>query len=159
MILFLILELVEPIAKINNLYRHKNFKNRKEKKMGKNLCSRLLLEVHKFRLKCKCQTSNLWTWSPSYPTKFRSTYWQIYDFKLKGHDVLRGRNPYLLPPLPLCELTLKWSNFFSIGRISRLEKYVMFQHQLCLFSRKIFDFVCFPPFWPKNSNFWIFFSI
>ena len=59
-----------------------------------------------------------------------------YDFKLKGARILKGRYPYLHPPL--CDLTLKWSNFFPIDRISRLEKYVMFQHQVCLFSRKMF---------------------
>ena len=60
---------------------------------------------------------------------------------------------------PLCDFTLKWFNFFSIGRISGLEKYVMFQHQVCLFSRNCFDFVCFPRFWPKNNNFWLFFNL
>ena len=74
-----------------------------------------------------------------------------YDFKLKGGDVLRGRYLELLPPL--CDLTLKWSNFFPIDRISRLEKYVMFQHQVCVFSRKVFDFVCFPRFWQKKQQF------
>ena len=70
--------------------------------------------------------------------------WHTCDFKLKGGDVLRGRYLELLPPL--CDLTLKWSNFFPIDRISGLEKYVMFQHQVCLFSRNFFDFVCFPRF-------------
>ena len=76
----------------------------------------------------------------------------MYDFKLKGRVVVRDRYLYLLPP-PLCELPLKWSNFFPIGRISGLEKYVMFQHQVCLFSRNVFDFVCFPRFWPKTAIF------
>ena len=49
-------------------------------------------------------------------------------------------------PTPLCDLTLKWSNFYPIDPISGFEKYVMFQHQVCLYSRKIFDFVCFPRF-------------
>ena len=81
----------------------------------------------------------------------------IYDFKLKGGDVLRGRYLELLPPF--CDLTLKWSNFFPIGWISGLEKYVMFQHHVCLFSRIVFDFVCFPRLWPNNSNFWLFFNL
>ena len=38
-------------------------------------------------------------------------------------------------------LTLKWCKFFLIDRISGLENYVMFRHQVCLFSRKLFDFV------------------
>ena len=81
----------------------------------------------------------------------------VCGFKLKGRDILRGR--YLEFILPLCEFTLKWSRFFPIGRISRLEKYVMFQHQICIFSRKFLDFVYFPQFWPKISNFWLFFNI
>ena len=48
-----------------------------------------------------------------------------YDFKLKGGQIFKGRYSYLLP---LCYLTVKWSNFFPIDRISGLEKYVMFQH-------------------------------
>ena len=77
-----------------------------------------------------------------------------YDFKLKGGDVLRGRYLELLPS-PLCDLTLKWSNFFPIGGISGLERYVMFQHQVCLFSRKFFDFAVFHGFGKKNSNIWL----
>ena len=73
-----------------------------------------------------------------------------YDFKLKGGDVLRGRYLELLPPP--CELTLKWSDFFPIGRILGLEKYVMFQHQVCLFSKNKIDFVCFPRFWQKKNQ-------
>ena len=78
----------------------------------------------------------------------------IYDFKLKGGDVLRGRYLELLPPP--CDLTLKWSNFSPIGQISGLAKYIMFQDQVCLFSRNCFDFVCFARLWPTNSNFWLF---
>ena len=68
--------------------------------------------------------------------------WKVVTF--------RGRYPELPPPL--CELTLKWSNFFPIGWISGLEKYVMFQYQVCLFSRKDFDFVCFPRFLAKKHQ-------
>ena len=79
----------------------------------------------------------------------------IYDFKMKGRDVLRGR--YGAPTL--CELTLKWSNFFPIGGISGLEKYVMFQHQVCLFSRNVFEFVYFPRFLAKTWKFWAIFNL
>ena len=45
-----------------------------------------------------------------------------YDFKLKGGRIFKGRYLELLPPPPpLCDLTLKWSNFFSIDGISGLE--------------------------------------
>ena len=71
----------------------------------------------------------------------------VYDFKLKGGRILKGRYlPPPPPPLALCDLTFKCSNFFPIDRISGLENYVMFQHQVCLFSRNYFDFVCFPRF-------------
>ena len=37
-------------------------------------------------------------------------FFNIYDFKQKGGDILRGRYFELLPPPPLlCDLTLKWS--------------------------------------------------
>ena len=39
-----------------------------------------------------------------------------YDFKLKGERIFKGRYWNLLPPF--CDLTLKWSNFFPIDRIS-----------------------------------------
>ena len=38
-------------------------------------------------------------------------------------------------PPPLCDFTLKWSNFFSIGRISGLEK-----HKLCVIQRPFWTF-------------------
>ena len=41
-----------------------------------------------------------------------------------------------------------WLNF---GWISGLEKYVMSQHKVCLFSRNVFDFVCFPRFFGKKT--------
>ena len=82
-----------------------------------------------------------------------------YDFKLKGRRFLRGRYFELLRTPPLCDFTLKWSNFFSIGRISGLEKYVMFQHHVCLCSRNFFDFVCFLRLWSQNNNFWLFFNL
>ena len=66
---------------------------------------------------------------------------------------------FLRVSYPLCDLTLKWSNFFPIDRVLGLEKYVMFQHQVCLFPRKCFDFVCFPRFSPKNSNFLLIFDL
>ena len=39
-------------------------------------------------------------------------------------------------------------NFFSIGSLSGLEKYVSHKFSLCLFSKKNLEFVCFPPFYP-----------
>ena len=71
---------------------------------------------------------------------------------LGNGKILRSR---YLELLPLCDLTLKWSNFFPIGRISSLdlEKYVMLQHQVCLCFRTFFDFVCFPRFWLKKVIF------
>ena len=80
-----------------------------------------------------------------------------YDFKLKGERILKGCYPELLPPF--CDLTLKWSNFFPIGWISGLEKYVMFQHQVCLFPRKILTLSVFHDFNPQNRNFWLFFKL
>ena len=38
-------------------------------------------------------------------------------------------------------LNLKWCKFFLIDRILVLENYVMFRHHVCLFSRKLFEFV------------------
>jgi hypothetical protein len=72
-----------------------------------------------------------------------------YDFKLKGRKILRGRYLELLPPL--CDLTLKWSNFSPIGRISELEKYVMFQHQVCLFSRNVLTLSVSHDFFAKKQ--------
>ena len=74
------------------------------------------------------------------PGSWRNFKRLVYDFKQKGERILKYSS------YPLCDLTLKWSNFFPIDRISKLEKYVMFQHQVCLFSRKFFDFVSFSRF-------------
>ena len=75
----------------------------------------------------------------------------ISNWKVMTFWGVATRSSY--PPPSLWHLTLKWSNFFPFGRISGLEKYVMFQHQVCPFSRNVFDFVCFSRFWLKNGNF------
>ena len=59
---------------------------------------------------------------------------------------------------PLCDLTLKWSNFFPIDQISGLEKYVMVQHQVCLFSRKFFWLCLFSTILTKKQQFLVIFQ-
>ena len=56
-------------------------------------------------------------------------------------------------PTPSLALNLKWSNFFSIGRISGLEKYVMFQHQVCPIFQKLFWLCLFPTILAKKQQF------
>ena len=50
------------------------------------------------------------------------------------------------------------SNFFSIWSLLSLEKYVRQKYSLCLFSKKNFEFVCFPPFYHLFSKKWAFFA-
>ena len=86
----------------------------------------------------------------SVPTKFSKIRLQIFSCQNRKSELsidgliiwfqterwadFEGSLP--VPPTPpLYDLTLKWFNFFPIDRISGLEKYVMFQHQVCLFSR------------------------
>ena len=56
--------------------------------------------------------------------------------------------PKFCPPPPFTVGSSKRYNFFSIGSLLSLEKYVRQKFSLCLFSKKQFDFVCFPPFLP-----------
>ena len=44
--------------------------------------------------------------------------------------------------------TLKWRNFFSIGRLVPKKILVRQKYSVCLFSKTKFDFVCFPAFLP-----------
>ena len=96
----------------------------------------IFFSIRRLRQKRKKNVAKIHTW---------------FQTERSGGGGLRGRYLELLPPL--CDLTLKWPNFFPIDRISGLEKYVMFQHQVCLFSRKFFYFVCFPQFWPQKQQF------
>ena len=89
----------------------------------------------------------------------------VYDFKLRGHDVLRGRYLELLPPLlrpPLDPMSKTCYNFFSIARILSknvlVRKNIQFvyypEHYVSLFPRKLYHIqqkICF--FYVKKAYF------
>ena len=62
------------------------------------------------------------------------------------------------PPLLQWESSKRY-NFFSIGSLLSLEKYVRQKFSLCQFSKNVLKFVCFPPFLPpffkKCGHFWL----
>ena len=64
------------------------------------------------------------------------------------------------PPPPLLQWgSSKRYNFFSIGSLLSLEKYVRQKFSLCLFSKTFLEFVCFPPllppFFKRCRHFWL----
>ena len=59
-----------------------------------------------------------------------------------GVGFSENKDAFIPPPVNHCDKN--GHNFFSIGPISMKKILGRKKHPLCLFSRKIFDFVCFP---------------